>query len=543
MSLPTNERYVIFLLPKYFTKSFFNKIYQRILNSLENKGVLVFNIKETIKKLKDIQNPKISFDKKPYPDINQLYIHLFNGQYYSDHIYNKKRIEKEREMLLLLAGKLGVKEINYKTEVIETTLTKMNGGINIKNIDNSINFSKNVSRNIGICGKEIYENRGAPVYLKFNSIKDVEENIKIKLGSMESNVFSFDYYKQNPKLESFVYKRFEFKMSKLEYTIESDDISDISFAIKSCFMDWGLSYSFDKATTFTEKITYTLEFFSDDELKLAYNKILFEKERENFDPFYSIREIYEAHDSKDTAVHIICEFVLKEAKKIYYKENSDSNKIFDFYKKLREWINDNQDGTFEGICHEFRSSSQIRTWLYKNLLKNDEEIYFNDTSPNKINSLVNFNQSKNIFELTQKVMYKNNLFQKNQINNLIENNKENLKDENNKENLKDENNKENLKDENNKENLKDENNKENLKDENNKENLKDENNKENLKDENNKENLKDENNKGNLNDENNKENLKDENNKENLKDENNKENLKDELNESKDEKDIINLKI
>ena len=36
----------------------------------------------------------------------------------------------------------------------------------------------------------------------------------------------------NPKLESFVYKRVHYKMDKLEYNIESEDISDISFSVK-----------------------------------------------------------------------------------------------------------------------------------------------------------------------------------------------------------------------------------------------------------------------------------------------------------------------
>jgi hypothetical protein len=35
----------------------------------------------------------------------------------------------------------------------------------------------------------------------------------------------FDYYKNNPKLIAFVYKRYQYKMNKLEYTIEVEDIS------------------------------------------------------------------------------------------------------------------------------------------------------------------------------------------------------------------------------------------------------------------------------------------------------------------------------
>lgn len=373
--IPTNERYVIFLPPKYFKKSIFRSIYNKVKKSIQNKGVSVFNIEDSIDYIKTNLDCKVKFDDKPYPDSNQLYIHLYNSQYYSDNIYNKKKIETEREMLLLLAGKLGVKEINYNTEIIETTLSKLEVGATIKSINNSLNFNKTIERKQGTKGKEIYENRGAPVYLKCN-LNEIEENIKNRMGKMESNVFSYEFYKQSPKLESFVYKRCEFKMKQLEYTIESDDITDISFAVKSCFMEWGINFSYNKNTVFNEKITYTLEFFTDEELNLAFNKIKFEKDREKFDPFYSIRETYEAHDDKNTAVHIICEYVMNEASKLHY-QSIDSNgvhQVNDFSKLLRKYMRENN--TFEDICHNFRSTSQIRNWMVFNLLSDENEIIY-----------------------------------------------------------------------------------------------------------------------------------------------------------------------
>ena len=45
--------------------------------------------------------------------------------YYYRHIYTKKKTEKERDILFLLAAKLGVKTINYKiTKVIHTYPTQ-----------------------------------------------------------------------------------------------------------------------------------------------------------------------------------------------------------------------------------------------------------------------------------------------------------------------------------------------------------------------------------------------------------------------------------
>jgi hypothetical protein len=85
----------------------------------------------------------LSFDCNSFPDTNILYIHLFNGQYFNSNIYAKKKIEIEREMLFLLAGKLGVKEINYETEMTEIVISKTDASLNIKGFKNGIQYNKN----------------------------------------------------------------------------------------------------------------------------------------------------------------------------------------------------------------------------------------------------------------------------------------------------------------------------------------------------------------------------------------------------------------
>ncbi len=405
-SLPLNkERYVMFLLPKYFDKSWFESVYYKVKKSLQNKGVNVYNVVKAIQQSKSALNTNdkttinLSFDDKPFPDVNQLYIHLFNGQYYSDTIYNRRKIEKEREMLFLLAGKLGVRQIKYVTEITETTLSKLQAGINVKSIENSASFSKSVDKKIGISGDEEYENRGAPVYLKYDKIEDVEENIKNNMGKLGSNIFSFDFYNQSPKLKAFVYKRFEFKMSRLSYSIESDDISDISFAVRSSFMDCGLNFSYDKTTIFTEKINYGLDFFSDEDLNLAFNKLKLNKEREKLDPFYSVREKYEAHDDRETAVHIICEYVMNLANKYNYRKKGDNKLIANFSDFLNSYIKDNNNNpekAFEIICHNFRSTSQILNWFSTTLLPYDDcEIVSLEISNDINKTIIKFDENIN----------------------------------------------------------------------------------------------------------------------------------------------------
>ena len=92
-----NETYFIFLTKKYFKKGIFGSIYWTIKKNLENKGITTVCIDEFIQWAKQNEINKqsgqmeLSFDGQPYPNINVLYIHLFNGQYYNDSIYNKKK--------------------------------------------------------------------------------------------------------------------------------------------------------------------------------------------------------------------------------------------------------------------------------------------------------------------------------------------------------------------------------------------------------------------------------------------------------------------
>jgi hypothetical protein len=366
--LPSKEKYIMFLESKYFKKHLFKTIYNKIIKRLKNKGIVVFEIEPAIEKLKLLHKSmkstcNLTFDDNPFPSTNTLYIHLFNNQYFNEKLFNKKKIEIEREMLFLLAGKLGVKEINYETEVIETTISKLNSNIKMKGINGGITFNKNINKTNGTKGREEYLNRGAPVYLKSNNLQEVEKNIEDRMGLMKSNVFNYNFYKNSTKLESFVYKRYEFKMQKLEYYIETDDLTDITFAVNSCFIDYGIDLSFEKSVSYNENIHYILEFFTDTELYKEFGKL----KRNYTDEFYSIRELYELMDDKDKAVHLISEYVVKYANTYKYKL-IDSNIIYNFSKNIDEFIKNNEYGYFEGICHNFHSTSQIKNWINKTFL-------------------------------------------------------------------------------------------------------------------------------------------------------------------------------
>ncbi len=50
--LPTNEKFIIFLNPRYFKTSIFKSFYDKLKENLENKGITIYNIKTTVKELK-----------------------------------------------------------------------------------------------------------------------------------------------------------------------------------------------------------------------------------------------------------------------------------------------------------------------------------------------------------------------------------------------------------------------------------------------------------------------------------------------------------
>ena len=373
-----NETYLIFLDNKYFKKSLFSSIYEKIKEDLENKGIKTVSIIDII----DFQNTsdnqqKLKFDDKDYPETNVLYIHLFDKQYYTDSIYSKKKIEKERDMLLLIAGKLGVKESSYSVDVTEMRITKANLGTNVQSVDGSIGYQKIITKTKGQTGKEIYLNRGAPVYLNFKTTSDVNNNIKETIGEMQSKVFSYDYYINNSKLESFVHKRFAFKMLRMEYTLEEDDLSDLSFGVKACFFNYGINTEFSETVLNMQKITYVFDFYTDEDLVIKFNQ----RDLEFSDEFVKMRLTYDKSENKEIAIHHICEYVIDESKKCFFKQN---NLKFNFYGILSKWIISRPYDEFIEECKKFYSTTQIRNWIFRTLSDNTMEIIHLDKNNNDI---------------------------------------------------------------------------------------------------------------------------------------------------------------
>jgi hypothetical protein len=349
-----------------------------LIRYFEDKGI-------TVKFRRDISDVidegKYNFDDNKYPKLNTLYIHLFNGDYYSDDLYTSKKADREREILFLLAIKLGVKSIYYETEIIETTLSGIKAKVDFENIDLSATYKKSVTKYKGETGKEMYNNRGAPIYILSDTLEQVENHINERFSKLNSSIFSYNFYKNNDNLRLFVYKRFNFKTASIEYTTDIEDNVDIMFDVKTKLMGFGLGVRYDKQVILNERMTYKLEFFDDKELRLSFSN----EERMNRDKFCKIREVYDNHRDVNIAIFHITEYVRKHSTKCHFsyrKMNEGPTYKTDYKDRLEKWVKRNGNEKFENECKKFMSSFQIRTWFKQELIEDDEVIINNEFNDN-----------------------------------------------------------------------------------------------------------------------------------------------------------------
>jgi len=401
------HKYIIFLAPRFFNKStIFKSIYERIRKKLENKGIYTVNVSRAIeeiynrKLIKDIKQSAplkkqdsilmlnsycnsnnseynsvqenklcelsaLQFDEMDYPSENILYVHLFNGMYYNDKIYPNKKITLEREMLFLLAGNLGVRKITYDITTKENIISRNKASIKLKGVKNQIAYTKKTGNTTITKGQEIYSNNGAPLYCSCSTIDELNYELE---RTIHTSIFSYDFYKTNPKLETFVYKRLLNKINLLMYTSEAEDLLDISFMVHSCFADFGMQVAFEQTITTTECITYTLEFYDDRELQNVYFTMNYMDGTK--DSFYMIKQYYDSDtsDCKETGLNHIKKYIYELAGKYHYKSKGAFRARESLLVRLNDYIRKRGERIFKNKCREFGCTMDIKTWMYNNLI-------------------------------------------------------------------------------------------------------------------------------------------------------------------------------
>lgn len=373
------SKYLIFLPNRFNVAEQVNvgcicaKIQRSILRDLNDKGIVV-RFRSNIRDYTTNDVITYKFNGDFFPKLNVLYVHLIGGEYYTDDIYTKKKTERERDILFLLAAKLGVKTIDYKVKKTINTMKKVDVNMKIKKSNTQFKYSKSSKEVDGERGQESYINRGAPIYSLSDTIEEVEDNIKSRFSSLGPNSFSFNFYKKNHKLKTFVYKRFNFKMHSVEYSSDLEFDLDISFGVRETLLGYGIGVDYNEHNITCEQVTYNLEFYTDKELRLKLDEIMhFEQ-----DPFAIIREVYDNSQNKDIAIYHITEYVRKYAKScsLTYFKKREHNKILEdnYHDRLNHWIKENNVTKFEKECHKFTTSFQIRTWFKEALIYGDEEV-------------------------------------------------------------------------------------------------------------------------------------------------------------------------
>lgn len=399
------HKYIIFLAPRFFQKStIFKSIYERIRKKLENKGIYTMNITDAIneitrRKLRyDIRqsvplrkhdsifnlnhlpdetdkntpsslidsNLVLHFDDMEYPSENILYVHLFNGTYYNDKIYPNKKLTLEREMLFLLAGNLGVREITYEISTKENIITRNAATLKLKGVKNQIAYTKTIGNTTITKGNEKYINNGAPLYCSCSNIDELNNELE---RTINASIFSYEFYKTNPKLETFVYKRLVNKMNLLMYTTETEDLTDISFMVNSCFADFGLYVSYEQTISTSDCITYTLTFYDDRELQNIYFKMSYLDGSK--DQFYMIKQYYDSisHNNKESAdISHIKKYIYELASKYHYKPKGAIRARENLIGRLNDYIRKHGERLFKNKCRDFSSTMDIKIWIYNNLI-------------------------------------------------------------------------------------------------------------------------------------------------------------------------------
>jgi hypothetical protein len=358
------DKYVIFLPNKYEEITThcipLNNSRKSLTNELLEKGINVMYRKSISDIVKNTNN---TFDGEKMPKISILYTHFFNGEYFSEDQYDNEKTKRERDILFILSAMLGAKKITYNTEIINTIITKIKADISTNiDIDIGVLYNKKSTITEGKNGVEIYENRGAPVYLISCNLEQVNNDIK---ENFDNNCKGFyEFYNSNSNLVSFVRKRFSYKMTKTEFTSKTEDDSNINIEVKSLLMKYGLGINYDNYEIKSSIVNYTIEFYTDSELRVGMNTIL----AHETDPFTSILEIY--NHEKNLSIYRITEYVSRYAtEQKYYIIENNIKKIFDYQVLLEQWIHKNGNEKFNIICSNFSSSYQIRTWYRTELLK------------------------------------------------------------------------------------------------------------------------------------------------------------------------------
>ena len=315
-----------------------------------------------------------TFNDNSFPEINTIYIRLTQNKYYSDTIYPQKKVELEREILLLLTGLLGGNKITCNSNVSKNYSNSLNVSLNTNALDESVQYNNSSIINNNIKRDEIYENTGASILIQAQD-KGLKEGWIFMLNKLEeifkiierTSASSFDYFLQNSDLYTFVFKRYALKLTNYVYRIQEDRTLEKSIQARTILNSYGFSIEIDNKMSILKVHEYIIEFYDLQDLRDYFDikkmKDKYKLERER-DIFARLRREYEFNN-----------IIMKKYwpdwggdEKPIYKEVIKYTKSINIYDNLKNWID--EGGDLCGPCHWFKSKIDLDIWLNKTLKTN-----------------------------------------------------------------------------------------------------------------------------------------------------------------------------
>lgn len=359
------DKYIIFLpdiivnLKKCFYK--YSK-YSKLLKSLRKNGIKIIAESEINKWIEE-NNTKNSvnllFDYESLPELNKLYIYLCGSLYFSDDNYSKFKFNLEKELLLLLCGYLGCKEVSIITNNKNVNENKIETNLELNNISENININNNKNYDFKDNIKEIYTLETKNLLFE----KDKNEFEKKLFENLENINRNFvEYYKICLKLQIFTLKRFNLRMHRYSYKIDEEFKNEKMIQTKTLLCNYGLGLEFKNTNLLMNSYTYDIIFYENDELFFYNDKNtkcdedIFCKLRKNYEinKKIMIRDFDENWGGEPNAIF---EEIIKFAEKNNLKE------------QLEKWfsLDSKNYSILMGDCHWINSEIYVKKWFNEHI--------------------------------------------------------------------------------------------------------------------------------------------------------------------------------
>ena len=392
------DKYIIFLKHSYFKKSCFRPVKNKLVGKLENRGVTVKPFFDSGYRKLFLQSNKCSccrkkryyrgmintdfsmrdrdnntrWDDNETPEANVLYIWLTNGRYYSDKIYPEKKTELEREVLLIIAGLLGAKTVDWQIKLHTNDILLVNESAKGGVVEQEVNYETKNEASKDTSITEEYDNTGAELIIKAPEWGDFKNQLdeKLRLIDRYTKKGIYQYFINNSNLLMFAYKRSRLKLKKYNYTIKQEKISEKSIQIRNVLHKYNLCGKIKTTHSKSKLHTYTIDFYPLRDILNTYEKkIEYDQGKIESDPFYKLRVEYEKENLQKLANNP--EWIgdvepMYRACKEYASQKG-------FHDELDQWINNREPGSFHHECHSFKDVKNVDKWFDNNLIPIREE--------------------------------------------------------------------------------------------------------------------------------------------------------------------------